>query len=561
MNGKTLRTLLAAVVLLPGPPNAAAEPKYKAIFEPVSYSEDLELKSAFFVDEDTGWVSGDAGTILHTTDGGATWSAQMGGDPQGSEEPIDHLFFLDRNTGWAVGGAENTVQYKLLGTRDGRTWRQVGVVGTPLGSYSDYVFTSPTAGLFIEGRTASVSSIQRTQDGGRTWAPALAACRAKVRLAGLNKDLTCRLKDLYFLTPQLGWAAGAGDAGTVFVLRTEDGGATWEYLFVEPNLGHPDEDYFVQNIVFIDENRGFLALPRADKLLATTDGGRTWEAAPVAGEEGGLHFADPEVGWNFGPEKLLYTTNGGASWSSRAIRFPAPANDFSAPSRQRAYVVGRSGMVFRYRVVEIGHQDPEALAAPLLPGAGEALEPELAGIRRRAEALQAGLNAADPARAAADAPAGLVADCCAAELGALQSDVTALVTQVPAVAGKHRSLNMILAGLQQVSRLVDEAHGIRDLLQTLRGATDVASASTALQDIVARVDTARELLASGFDGPPPLEFTASEPVAAPSARAAAPEADGGPPEPEAGAAPARTGGALKQLGDKVKKKLRLPGLR
>jgi photosystem II stability/assembly factor-like uncharacterized protein len=555
----------AAVALASAPAGAAAEPKYKAIFEPVSYSEDLELKSAFFVDEDTGWVSGEAGTILHTRDGGATWSAQMGGDPQGSEAAIDDLFFLDRHTGWAVGGTENTVQRKLLGTRDGQTWRQVGVVGTPLGSYSDYVFTSPTTGLFIEGSTASVSSIQRTRDGGRTWAPVLQACQAKVRLAGLNKDLTCRLKDLYFLTPTLGWAAGAGSAGTVFVLRTTDGGATWEYLFVAPELGHPDESYFAQHIAFVDENNGILALPRVDKLLSTSDGGRTWQVAPMAGEEGGLHFVDPEVGWNFGPEKLVYTVNGGRSWASRAIRFPASPNDFSAPSRQRAYVVGRSGMVFRYRVVEAGHQDAESLAAPLLPGVGQTLEPELAGIERHAEALQAGLDGAagKAGGAGASAPGELIAGCCAPELTALEAGVAAFVAEVPSISARYRSLNLILAGLQQISKLAGEASGIRDALRALKDAPDVGAASTALQDIVGRVDAARGLLATGFDGPPPLdvvEAAAPPPPAFASADEPAPEGQDAA-APSQGQAGAAAGDAVKRLGDKLKKKIKFPKLR
>ena len=45
-------------------------PRFKGIFEPISYSEPIDLTSAAFVDEQTGWVSGSAGTILHTSDGG-----------------------------------------------------------------------------------------------------------------------------------------------------------------------------------------------------------------------------------------------------------------------------------------------------------------------------------------------------------------------------------------------------------------------------------------------------------------------------------------------------------
>lgn len=584
---------------------AAQKPQYKAIFEPVSYSEDLNLTSVFFVGEETGWVSGAKGTILHTSDGGQTWTAQMGGDPQSEEAQIDDLYFLDANTGWAVGANENTVQRKLLGTRDGQNWRQVGTMGTPHGSYTDYIFTSAGNGLFLEGGTGG---IHQTRDGGRTWKPVVPQCKAKVRIAGLNKELGCRLMDLFFLTPSLGWAAGAGPAGTAFVLRTQNGGATWDYLFVEPGLGHPDENHFAQHIFFTDENNGFLVLSRADKLLVTTDGGKSWETAPVAAE-GSIRFADPGVGWIVDPVqavKLLYSVDGGRSWPSRTVRFPTYVKDFSLPSRQRAYIVGDSGMVFRYRVVEASHENAEAIAAPLMPGVGQTLDPELAEIRQHAEALEAKLKSlggdaqnqtqtAEPQAAAeeqagasaapeeavsfeqaAAAPASeFIADCCAAELKELQSDVGSFVSEVPVVTTKYRSLNLIFAGLQMVSKLINHANGIGNAFVTLKGSHDASSAMAAVQEILANVDSAKQMVAAGFDSPPPLP---DEPLAAVTSAlsdaadsedvtAAAEEAVESTTDAASGQADAEAkaklkakpaSGSAKKLKDKLKKKIKIP---
>ena len=65
-----------------------AQAKFKAIWEPVNYKEDLSLTDVFFVSEQEGWVTGEHGTILHTKDGGDTWTPQLGGDPQSAEPPI-----------------------------------------------------------------------------------------------------------------------------------------------------------------------------------------------------------------------------------------------------------------------------------------------------------------------------------------------------------------------------------------------------------------------------------------------------------------------------------------
>lgn len=51
------------------------------------------------MDGDTGWVVGESGTILHTTDGGNSWSAQN----SGTSNWLYSVRFADANTGWAVG--------------------------------------------------------------------------------------------------------------------------------------------------------------------------------------------------------------------------------------------------------------------------------------------------------------------------------------------------------------------------------------------------------------------------------------------------------------------------
>ena len=65
-------------------------------------------------DTSTGWASGNLGTILGTSDGGATWSSQSSGF-------IGLLFdvrFTDGANGWAVG-TSGTI---LNTTNGGSTW-------------------------------------------------------------------------------------------------------------------------------------------------------------------------------------------------------------------------------------------------------------------------------------------------------------------------------------------------------------------------------------------------------------------------------------------------------
>src|SRR3954470_21717578 len=79
----------------PGTSSAANQVRYKGIFEPVNYPDDLNLHSVFFANENEGWVAADHGTILHTNDGGKSWQAQLGGDVASAEAKIHSLYFLD----------------------------------------------------------------------------------------------------------------------------------------------------------------------------------------------------------------------------------------------------------------------------------------------------------------------------------------------------------------------------------------------------------------------------------------------------------------------------------
>ena len=77
--------------------------KFKAIWEPVNYKQDLTLTDVFFVSDEEGWVTGQRGTILHTKDGGNSWTPQLGGDPHSGEDTVAAPRFLDAKHGWAAG--------------------------------------------------------------------------------------------------------------------------------------------------------------------------------------------------------------------------------------------------------------------------------------------------------------------------------------------------------------------------------------------------------------------------------------------------------------------------
>jgi len=58
------------------------------------------LSGIAFAGDSDGWIVGGSGTILHTSDGGASWAHQA----SGTASPLYEVWFLDNWRGFAAGG-------------------------------------------------------------------------------------------------------------------------------------------------------------------------------------------------------------------------------------------------------------------------------------------------------------------------------------------------------------------------------------------------------------------------------------------------------------------------
>ncbi|MFH0986850.1 MAG: hypothetical protein V1911_02250 [Candidatus Micrarchaeota archaeon] len=75
------------------------------------------LRDVFFLNAQTGWITGDGGVIYKTADGGADWVKQE----SGVTGNIYNILFVNATDGFATGGASSPIQ--LLRTFDGgETW-------------------------------------------------------------------------------------------------------------------------------------------------------------------------------------------------------------------------------------------------------------------------------------------------------------------------------------------------------------------------------------------------------------------------------------------------------
>jgi photosystem II stability/assembly factor-like uncharacterized protein len=155
--------------------------------------------------------------------------------------------------------------------------------------------------------------------------------------------------DIFFLpgNPNYGWAC---DQNGGYVVRTTDGGSTWQGTKVDPALGACHLEY----IQFLDQNVGYCSGPCG--MYKSVDGGKTWASIKPSGSTNvwGGWFKNVNEGWfvggGCGTSTFLRTVDGGTTFTTSTHPEPRsvmsdPYWDASMPANT-VYAVG-SGTLFR----------------------------------------------------------------------------------------------------------------------------------------------------------------------------------------------------------------------
>ena len=232
------------------------------------------LRGVSAVSDRVAWASGSGGTIVRTSDGGATWQRLT------------------------IPGAE-----KL--------------------DFRDVDAVSADVAYVLSIGSGDSSRIYKTIDAGKTWT-----------LQFTNTDPKAFFDAMAFFDANRGIAFSDSVDGQLVILRTENGGAAWTRV---PTAGLPpaldNEGAFAAsgtNVAVIGRDRVWIGTS-VSRVLRSTDGGRTWSAAttPVAtGSAAGIFsiaFRDTShgivVGGDYRKESeavdnAAITSDGGKTWTA-----------------------------------------------------------------------------------------------------------------------------------------------------------------------------------------------------------------------------------------------------
>ena len=296
------------------------------------------LTDVSFTDASHGWIAGQAGYVLRTSDGGATWTKTT----MSGRVNLNSVSFADSTHGYASGNWW-TIEYLgkagplLFSTADGgATWKKSRVLPSVNGEMDQVVAVDADTACAV----GAVSEIQyygvvvRTTSGGSSW-------QTQLKQSGRK---TTVLTGVDFVGAETGWACGySGQTGHGVVLATSDGGTTWRK---QPT---PQSTWFLQ-ICFVDAEHGWAS---ADKsVLRTTDGGATWtKVAVVHGQDKDIEdvsFFDAEHGWAVGNAGTIWaTTDGGATWVAQKSGVKTGLQAVCFVSAQQGWAVGEESVVLK----------------------------------------------------------------------------------------------------------------------------------------------------------------------------------------------------------------------
>ena len=286
-----------------------------------------------FVDAQKGWVAGGWGRILHTDDGGTTWSVQS--DRFSIPARLNDVTFVDDQRGWAVGtgAAFHT-------TDGGVTWSSIEASmaadlppnpkgGSSLGALYTVVFVGAERGWVV-----TFGAIHHTADGGATW--------AFDELSQCDVDSFLQLQGgMAFADSQHGLVVSSYGA----IVETADGGATWTCRTIwSTDSGNPP---WLQDIVFTDPSNGWIVGGQG-LILHTSDGGITWsqQESGVTADLFGVAFVDAQRGWAVGENgAILHTRDGGMTWIIQDSGATSFLWDVAFVSEQEGWVVGDGGLI------------------------------------------------------------------------------------------------------------------------------------------------------------------------------------------------------------------------
>ncbi|TAL67828.1 MAG: hypothetical protein EPN82_12960 [Bacteroidetes bacterium] len=270
------------------------------------FPSEMNLKKIKFIDSDKGFILGE-NIVFKTTDRGNTWKSIF---TKTEDSDIDDMQFIDEDNGWICS-------WHIYATKDGGlTWNIISPqIDTLLQVFLSVYFINNNYG-YAAGYAIDTSNfiwkdiVIKTDDGGKNW-----------QIIKEGKDLNVkRFKQMMFLTPELGFLVSEWNE----IYKTTDGGNKWYQPNENIQSTYHDNGYYIghqSKLILIDSLN--LVLTGNDRtytdkyvgyISRSSDGGNYWQPYQTGfyGKINSGYYKTTKTGWLVGDGGIiLKTTNSG----------------------------------------------------------------------------------------------------------------------------------------------------------------------------------------------------------------------------------------------------------
>ncbi|WP_167605060.1 oxidoreductase [Maribellus sediminis] len=346
---KKFSFLLLITLLLLGCQNNSIS--VKAEFAKLEANSEASLRGLFVVDENVIWASGSGGTILLSTDSGESWKEMK---VQGAEEnDFRSIYARDKNHAIVFGIAGPDFGYST--TNGGESWEVVYRDTTAGLFFNSLKFADDRHGLAVSDPIEGKFFVIRTEDGGATWQRVESLPPVEEGEANFAASNTC----IEFLPSGKAWIASGGKAARVFY--SEDFGLTWDVAKTPMIRGTASSGIF--SVAFQNDKAGAVVggiydQPEINTNIAayTVDGGKNWLSSETMPAEYRSCVQSVKSGTHsflfaIGKTGCDVSTDGGQNWNF--VSEDGYYTFRAVPGELSGFAAGSEGRIAK---ISFGHQ-------------------------------------------------------------------------------------------------------------------------------------------------------------------------------------------------------------
>lgn len=328
--------MLAATTLIPG---LALE------WTTVPSGVTARLRGVSVASDRVVWASGAEGTVVRSADGGATW--QRLPIPDTGDLDFRDIDAVSESVAYvlSIGPGERSRIYKTSDA--GRSWTRQFVSDDPSAFFDAMAFWDANRGVAFSDSADGRFHVRVTTDGGVSW-PRVPTDRMPPALPNEGAFAASGTNVATYGSSHV-WV-GTGGAAQARVLRSTDGGQTWD-VSVTPLAAGPSSGIF--SIAFRDATHGIVVggdytneAGAVKNAAVTDDGGVTWTLADgLTGFRSVVQYL-PAGGPGviaIGPSGADYSLDGGRTW--RVVDGPGFHAFGAAPGGRLGVGVGEGGRI------------------------------------------------------------------------------------------------------------------------------------------------------------------------------------------------------------------------